>query len=95
MRETCQGIWCPTCSTPNDAEHCDCRQQVATLIAAWKAVNDAHERSGIFENWECDFGATLGTCPESNACVPCELQRQREKLRTADGQEPADDGGRG
>jgi len=31
--------------------------------------------SGAFDNFECGYGPTLGTCPESNNCIECEVYR--------------------
>lgn len=31
--------------------------------------------SAEFDNFECDHGLTLGTCPESNNCLACKVKR--------------------
>jgi hypothetical protein len=40
----------------------------AKLLAA------LHE-SDEFNNFECHYGHTLGTCPESNHCLACNVKR--------------------
>jgi len=48
-------------------------------------IFEAHRESGAFNNWECDYGFTLGECPPDNRCVPCIVQRASndEKARAA------------
>lgn len=58
-------------------------QSRAQVEGQWKMVpTEAFERfkkhfeaSNEFDNFECDFGPTLGTCPESNDCIACEAKR--------------------
>ena len=46
-----------------------------TAEQAMDRLRTALVQSSTFDNFECNFGPTLGTCPPSNHCVECEIYR--------------------
>jgi hypothetical protein len=48
---------------------------VAELERRIDTARNEWSKSGAFDNYECDYGPSLGTCPESNDCWECQLHK--------------------
>ena len=71
--------------------HCladDYEKRIARLESTLEAARKAWSDSAAFDNYECDFGPTLGTCPESNNCWQCRLHNALYPGKMRDGNSP-------
>lgn len=62
--------------------------QLAEAQGVIERFREEFEASSEFDNFECDFGATLGECVETNHCIPCAAKRMFAALTEAQNKPP-------
>lgn len=50
--QACEGIWCPYCATPSDAEHCDRCASVPALVARLEQTQAVQVLGASARSWQ-------------------------------------------